>query len=76
MNLTHTVGDIRSFINAYAVNHVEYYSSLKETYRSRPENVTRAYTIGTTFPNRTLDDDSATIESAGLANSVIVQRWA
>jgi len=58
MNLTHTVGDIRSFINA-----------------SRPENMTRAYTIGTTFPNRTLDDDSATIESAGLANSVIVQRW-
>ena len=42
---------------------------------SRPENNTRAYTIGTTFPNRTLDDDSLTIETAGLANSVIVQRW-
>lgn len=42
---------------------------------SRPENLTRPYTIGTTFPNRTLDDDSATIESAGLVNSVIVQRW-
>jgi len=58
MNMTHTVEDIRNFINA-----------------SRPENLTRAYTIGTTFPNRTLDDSSATIESAGLANSVIVQRW-
>lgn len=59
MNLTHTVGDIRNFINA-----------------SRPENVSRPYTIGTTFPNRILDDDSATIENAGLVNSVVVQRWA
>ncbi|CAA7269410.1 unnamed protein product [Cyclocybe aegerita] len=59
MNLTHTVGDIRNFINA-----------------SRPENRTRHYTIGTTFPNRTLDDDSATIQGAGLLNSVVVQRWA
>ncbi|KXN82359.1 UBX domain-containing protein 1 [Leucoagaricus sp. SymC.cos] len=58
MNLTHTVGDIRNFINA-----------------SRPENLSRPYTIGTTFPNRVLEDDSATIESAGLVNSVIVQRW-
>lgn len=59
MNLTHTVGDLRSFINA-----------------SRPENNARPYTIGTTFPNRTLDDDNVTIEAAGLRNSVIVQRWA
>ncbi|KAH7908817.1 hypothetical protein BJ138DRAFT_310443 [Hygrophoropsis aurantiaca] len=58
MNLTHTVGDIRSFIDA-----------------SRPENLSRAYTIGTTFPNRTLDDDALTIKDAGLANSVVVQRW-
>ncbi|KAH8986796.1 hypothetical protein EDB86DRAFT_2953473 [Lactarius hatsudake] len=43
---------------------------------SRPENNTRAYTIGTTFPNRTLDNDNVTIEGAGLLNSVIVQRWA
>ena len=43
---------------------------------SRPENNTRPYTIGTTFPNRTLDDDGLTIEAAGLLNSVIVQRWA
>ncbi|KAJ3566502.1 hypothetical protein NP233_g6969 [Leucocoprinus birnbaumii] len=59
MNLTHTVGDVRNFINA-----------------SRPENVARPYTIGTTFPNRVLEDDTATIESAGLVNSVVVQRWA
>ncbi|KAL0948013.1 hypothetical protein HGRIS_010635 [Hohenbuehelia grisea] len=59
VNLTHTVLDIRNFINA-----------------SRPENLSRPYTIGTTFPNRTLDDDTATIKDAGLVNSVIVQRWA
>lgn len=58
MNLTHTVGDLRSFINA-----------------SRPENLSRPYTIGTTFPNRTLENDTQTIEGAGLVNSVVVQRW-
>ncbi|KAF8804185.1 SEP-domain-containing protein [Phlegmacium glaucopus] len=58
MNLTHTVLDIRNFINA-----------------SRPENLIRPYTIGTTFPNRVLDDNTATIEGAGLINSVVVQRW-
>jgi len=58
MNLTHTVGDIRNFINA-----------------SRPENVTRPYTINTTFPITTLGDDKKTIKDAGLVNSVVVQRW-
>jgi len=58
MNLTHTVGDIRNFINA-----------------SNPQNLTRPYTIGTTFPNRTLETETQTIKDAGLANSVIVQRW-
>jgi len=43
--------------------------------RSRPDNAARAYTIGTTFPNRTLEDDGETISGAGLANSVVVQRW-
>ncbi|KIM79342.1 hypothetical protein PILCRDRAFT_10472 [Piloderma croceum F 1598] len=43
---------------------------------SRPENLTRSYTIGTTFPNRTLEDGTQSIEQAGLVNSVIVQRWA
>ncbi|KAH8105335.1 ubiquitin-related domain-containing protein [Cristinia sonorae] len=59
MNLTHTVQDIRNFINA-----------------SRPENSQRAYTIGTTFPTRTIEDNTQTIKEAGLVNSVIVQRWA
>ncbi|KAL0574230.1 protein phosphatase regulator [Marasmius crinis-equi] len=58
MNLTHTVLDLRNFINA-----------------SRPENLTRPYTIATTFPNRVLEDNTATIEGAGLKNSVVVQKW-
>jgi len=57
MNLYHTVGDIRSFINA-----------------SRPGSSATPYTIQTTFPNRVLEDDSQTIEQAGLKNSVVVQR--
>lgn len=59
MNLTHTIGDIRNFINA-----------------SNPVNLTRLYTIGTAFPNKTLDDDTQSIKDAGLANSVILQKWA
>jgi UBX domain-containing protein 1 len=59
MNLSHTVGDIRNFINA-----------------ASPSNLTRPYTIGTAFPNKTLDDDTQTIKDAGLANSVNLQRWA
>lgn len=58
MNLRHTVGDIRGFIQA-----------------SRPQSGARPFTIGTTFPNRTLEDDSQTIEQAGLINSVVVMRW-
>jgi len=42
---------------------------------SRPQSEARPFTIGTTFPNRTLDDDSQTIEQAGLINSVVVMRW-
>ncbi|CAE6508094.1 unnamed protein product [Rhizoctonia solani] len=59
MNLTHTVGDIRNFINA-----------------STPGAASRPYTIGTTFPNRTLDDPTQTVEAAGIKGSVVVQRWA
>ncbi|EDQ99699.1 uncharacterized protein LACBIDRAFT_241285, partial [Laccaria bicolor S238N-H82] len=58
MNLTHTILDIRNFINA-----------------SRPENLVRPYEIATTFPNRVLDDTSATIKDAGLVNSVVIQKW-
>ncbi|KAG8737588.1 hypothetical protein FRC10_008045 [Ceratobasidium sp. 414] len=58
MNLTHTIGDIRNFVNA-----------------STPGAASRPYTIGTTFPNRILDDDKQTVESAGIKGSVVVQRW-
>ena len=77
MNLTHTVGDIRNFINAYVSCLLNGRTQmLTFITSSRPENLRRPYTIATTFPNKTLDDDSATIQGAGLANSVVVQRWA
>ncbi|EFN54345.1 hypothetical protein CHLNCDRAFT_24942, partial [Chlorella variabilis] len=41
---------------------------------SRPDMAGRAFRLATAFPQQQLDDDSATIEGAGLANSVIMQR--
>lgn len=40
---------------------------------SRPD-MPAAYRLATAFPPKTLDDDAATIEAAGLANSVVVQK--
>lgn len=83
MNLTHTVGDIRNFINAFVLfippiattpSHI-YLTNVIQSYRSRPENLTRSYAIATTFPNRVLENNAETIEAAKLANSVVVQRW-
>ena len=78
MNLTHTVQDIRNFINAYVCPSHRLYMCRVDLYlvSSRPENRARPYTIGTTFPNRTLEDNTQSIEAAGLVNSVVVQRWA
>ncbi|CAE6430706.1 unnamed protein product [Rhizoctonia solani] len=42
---------------------------------STPGAASRPYTIGTTFPNRTLDDPTQTVEAAGIKGSVVVQRW-
>ncbi|KAG6471693.1 plant UBX domain-containing protein 4-like [Zingiber officinale] len=56
-NTHHTIGDIRSYIEA-----------------SRPgaSNLYQLQTVG--FPAKLLDDLSKTIEEAGLANSVIIQK--
>lgn len=55
-NMHHTVGDIRSFIDA-----------------SRP-GATRPYQLQTGFPPKQLADPAQTVEQAGLANSVIIQK--
>lgn len=75
MNLAHTVGDIRSYINAYVFGPLASIVVMNPSNRSRPENNARPYVIMTTFPNKTLEDESLTIEAAGLTNSVVVQRW-
>lgn len=74
MNLTHKVSDIRNFINACVKLKKLFYYLLTTYASARPGNNREVYTIGTTFPNRTLTDDSQTIEAAGLVNSVITQR--
>ncbi|KIP07190.1 hypothetical protein PHLGIDRAFT_13399 [Phlebiopsis gigantea 11061_1 CR5-6] len=59
MNLTHRVRDLRGFVNA-----------------SSPGASARAYTLNTAHPTmKSLEDEEKTIEQAGLANSVVVQRW-
>uniref|UniRef100_J3LYN2 UBX domain-containing protein n=1 Tax=Oryza brachyantha TaxID=4533 RepID=J3LYN2_ORYBR len=55
-NMHHTVGDIRSFIDA-----------------SRP-GASRPYQLQTGFPPKQLADPTQTVEQAGLANSVIIQK--
>ncbi|KAL5216042.1 hypothetical protein ABZP36_007443 [Zizania latifolia] len=55
-NMHHTVGDIRSFIDA-----------------SRP-GAARPYQLQTGFPPKQLADPAQTVEQAGLANSVIIQK--
>lgn len=80
MNLTHTVGDIRNFINACVFCSLVYLHAWEaddcaRCCRARPENSVRPYTIGTTFPNRILEDGTQSVEQAGLKNAVVVQRW-
>lgn len=57
-NTTHTVGDLRRFVQ-----------------NSRPGEAGRSFLLQTTFPVKTLSDDSATLEKAGLLNSVVVQKY-
>lgn len=41
---------------------------------SRPDLAGTAYRLATAFPAAELTDDAATIQSAGLANAVVVQK--
>lgn len=41
---------------------------------SRPDMAGRAFRLATAFPPSQLDDDSQTVEAAGLANAVVVQK--
>lgn len=41
---------------------------------SRPDVGAGSYRLATAFPPQPLEDDSVTIEAAGLANSVIIQK--
>ncbi|KAH7103422.1 SEP-domain-containing protein [Auriculariales sp. MPI-PUGE-AT-0066] len=59
LNLTHTISDLRNYINAHQRGFAG-----------------RAYTLSTTFPTKPLENLDQTIKDAGVANSVVVHRWA
>jgi len=79
-NHTHTVGDIRRYINAYVpstlrILHYEIADTIGgEKRSSRPGESSNPYALQTTFPSKDLKDDAITLKEAGLLGSVIVQR--
>ncbi|PWN32101.1 SEP-domain-containing protein [Meira miltonrushii] len=57
-NLTHTVRDVRGYINA-----------------GHPGMSSRPYVLQTSFPPKPVSDENQTLQEAGLANAVIIQKW-
>jgi len=57
-NLTHTVNDVRGYINAG-------HSGMSS----------RQYVLQTSFPPKPISDENQTLQEAGLANAVIIQKW-
>ena len=57
LNHSHTVGDLRTYINT-----------------ARPQYSGVTYSLLTTFPNKELTEDTATISSAGLMGAAVLQR--
>ena len=41
---------------------------------SRPEYAVIPFNLMTTFPNKVIEDETATIQASGLANASVVQR--
>lgn len=82
-NQTHTVGDIRSYINACVVTRslplglglpLTPVLTPPRARSSRPGEASAPYVLQTTFPTQDLTDDAATLRDAGLLGSVVVQR--
>jgi len=57
LNHTHTVADLRMYINT-----------------ARPQYEAVQYSLLTTFPNKELTEDTATISGAGLVGAAVLQR--
>jgi len=57
LNHSHTVADLRTYINT-----------------ARPQYSGVSYNLMTTFPNKELSDDTATVAGAGLAGAAVLQR--
>ena len=57
LNHSHTVADLRTYINT-----------------ARPQYSGVTYSLLTTFPNKELTEDTATVSSAGLVGAAVLQR--
>merc|ERR1719242_567041 len=57
LNHSHTVADLRTYINT-----------------ARPQYSGVTYSLMTTFPNKELTEDTATVSAAGLAGAAVLQR--
>jgi UBX domain-containing protein 1 len=44
-------------------------------YSAAISSPTREFTLATAYPHRVLDDNSQTLQEAGLANSVVVHKF-
>ena len=73
LNHEHTVADLRMYINTarFVFNHTPS-CLISHIFRPQYEGVT--YALMTTFPNKELTEDTATIASAGLVGAAVLQR--
>ena len=78
-NHTHTIADVRNFINAYVSYFIypydsfEYFDLQLSLCSSRPGESSRPYILRSSFPPKPLTDENVSLADAGLLNSVIVQ---
>ena len=74
LNHEHTVADLRKYINT--ARFVGTLLSITCTVSSflRPQYEGVAYALMTTFPNKELTEDTATIAGAGLVGAAVLQR--
>ncbi len=57
------------------LNHTHTVAQLREyVTMARPTYATTPFTLATTFPNKTLDDDASDLKSAGLLNAAVLLR--
>lgn len=69
LNHTHTVADLRRYIEAYVS-----YATILTYFSQRPDLAGQNFTIRTSFPPKPITDETLTVADAGLLNAVVVLR--